>query len=304
VESRTKRRLSPSELDAVARRALGSPLAGHRELTGGTFNTAYRLTTADGRECVLKVAPPPGTPLLTYERDLMRTEAMAFARMAEHGLPVPEVLLAEDDLLLMTALRGLPWSAARQADGERLRGDLGGLVRRLHGITGDRFGYPQGPSGQTWSAAFLAMVDAVLADADCFGVAVPGLRPHFHTRAGLLDEVTTPVLIHFDLWEGNIFLHGGRIEGLIDPERAFWGDPLAEFASTSLFADLDAAFLAGYGLVELTGPMRERLLLYRAYLCLIMIVEGVPRGYGGPEREAHLRFYREKLAEYTSGHFR
>lgn len=107
------------------RRALGSPLAGHRELTDGMVNTAYRLTTADGRDRVLKVAPPPGTPLLTHERDLMRTEAMAFARMAEHGLPVPEVLLAEDDPLLMTARRDLPWSAARPADRERLRGDPG-----------------------------------------------------------------------------------------------------------------------------------------------------------------------------------
>ncbi|MGX7827140.1 phosphotransferase family protein [Actinokineospora sp. 24-640] len=299
MESLTKRRLSPSALDAVLRRALGSPLAGHRELTDGMFNTAYRLTTADGRDCVLKLAPPPGAPLLTYERGLMRTEAMAFARMAEHGLPVPEVLLAEDDLLLMTALRGLPWSAAQPADRERLRGDLGALVRRLHGITGDRFGYPQGPSGRTWSAAFLAMTDAVLADADRFGVAVPDLRPHFHARAALLDEVTTPVPVHFDLWEGNIFLHEGRIEGVIDPERAFWGDPLAEFASTSLFADLDAAFLSGHGSPAPTGRLRERLLMYRAYLCLIMIVEGVPRGYGGPEHEGRVRFYRAKLAEYT-----
>ena len=32
---------------------------------------------------------------------------------------------------------------------------------------------------------------------------------------------------------------GRRIGGLIDAERAFWGDPLAEFVSLALFGDID-----------------------------------------------------------------
>jgi aminoglycoside phosphotransferase (APT) family kinase protein len=46
-----------------------------------------------------------------------------------------------------------------------------------------------------------------------------------------LDEVTRPALIHFDLWPGNIFVDGSRIVGLIDHERAFWGDPAAVASS-------------------------------------------------------------------------
>lgn len=302
VDSRTKRQLPAAELDAVTRRALGAPLAGHVELTEGMFNTAYRLTAANGRQAVLKVAPPPDVPLLTYERDLMGTEALAFRLMAARGLPVPEVLLVEDGLLVMTALRGEPWSAARErlTDDEHraLRRDLGAIVRELHGITGDVFGYPQGPNAPTWREAFLAMVDAVLADAARFGVELPDVRPAVEARAHLLDEVTTPVLVHFDLWEGNVFLLDGRVEGIIDPERALFGDPLAEFAAACLFAEPDEDFLAGYGLREVTGPLRARIALYRAYLCLVMIVEGVPRGYTGPERAAHVRFFRERLAAY------
>lgn len=302
VDSLTKRRLSAAALDALVRRALGVPLAAHVELTDGMFNTAYRLTAADGRETVLKVAPPPGVPLLTYERDLMRTEALAFELMAAHGLPVPEVLLHEDDFLLMTALRGEPWSAARprltDAEHGALRRELGTIVRELHTIRGDVFGYVQGPNAATWREAFTGMVDAVLADADRFGVELPDVRPAVAARGHLLDEVTEPVLVHFDLWEANVFLADGHVEGIIDPERAMFGDPLAEIATVALFTDLDDDYKAGYGIEGFTAAEETRIALYRAYLCLVMIVEGVPRGYAGEEREAHVRFFREKLAEY------
>ncbi|WP_141978023.1 phosphotransferase family protein [Saccharothrix saharensis] len=310
VDSLTKRRLPEAELDALVRRVLGVPLAAHVELTEGMFNTAYRLTAADGRETVLKVAPPPDVPLLTYERDLMRTEALAFELMAAHGLPVPQVLLHEDGLLLMTALLGEPWSSARarltDAEHAALRRELGVVVRDLHRITGDVFGYVQGPNGATWREAFTAMVDAALADADRFGVELPDVRPAFEARAHLLDEVAEPVLVHFDLWEANIFLAGGpdgqyRIEGIIDPERAMFGDPLAEIATVALFADLDDDFKAGYGVTAFSEAELTRIALYRAYLCLVMIVEGVPRGYTGEEHEAHVRFFREKLVEYLGG---
>lgn len=300
VFSLTKRTLPEAELDALVRRALGVPLAAHVELTEGMFNTAYRLTAADGREVVLKVAPPPDVPLLTYERDLMRTEAVVFELMSGHGLPVPEVVLHDDGLLMMTALTGTPWNAAGPTGAERaaLRRELGGIVRRLHTVTGDVFGYVQGPSGATWREAFGNMVAAVLADADRFGVELPDVRPAFAARADLLDEVTSPVLVHFDLWEANIFVAGGRIEGIIDPERAFFGDPLAEIATIALFTDVDDDYLAGYGVTGFSEAELTRIALYRAYLCLIMIVEGVPRGYSGEAHEAHVAFFRAKLAEY------
>jgi aminoglycoside phosphotransferase (APT) family kinase protein len=307
VDSLTKRRLSAAELDALVRRVLGVPLAAHVELTEGMFNTAYRLTAADGRETVLKVAPPPDVPLLTHERDLMRTEALAFELMAAHGLPVPEVLFHENGLLLMTALNGEPWTSARtrltDAEHGALRRELGTIVRRLHEVTGDVFGYAQGPNAATWREAFTKMVDAVLADAARFDVELPDVRPAVEARAHLLDEVTEPVLVHFDLWEGNVFVADGpesglRVEGLIDPERALFGDPLAEIPSVALFSDLDDDFKAGYGYSGFTEAEETRIALYRAYLCMVMIVEGAPRGYAGEEREAHVRFFREKLAAY------
>ena len=61
--------------------------------------------------------------------------------------------------------------------------------------------------------------------------------------APALDEVTVPALVHFDLWPGNILVDRpadgpARIGGLIDGERMFWGDPLADLVSLALLDDI------------------------------------------------------------------
>jgi aminoglycoside phosphotransferase (APT) family kinase protein len=107
-----------------------------------------------------------------------------------------------------------------------------------------------------------------------------------------LDEVAAPCLVHFDLWRGNILVERSQatgtpgIGGLIDGERMFWGDPLADFVSLALLGDIkqDKDFLTSYqeagGQAEFTPSARRRLALYRSYLYLIMLTETVPRAMG------------------------
>ena len=291
-------------------------LAGVRPLTGGTYNTVEELLLADGSRYVLKIPPAPTTPGLRYERNLLAAEAEFCAGAAEARVPAPRAVFLGGDprapYLLLTASPGLPWPQAAPADGERaeLREELGRQVARLHRVTGPGFGYPSGalgPLASDWRTAFTAMTGAVLADARDYGARLP--RPVeetaavLHAAAGALDEVTVPVLVHFDLWPGNILVDRSaagraRIGGLIDGERMFWGDPLADFVSLALLGDIrtDEAFLAGYaeagGEAALGGAARVRLALYRAYLYLIMLTETVPRAAGA----AHRRWVRDVVA--------
>ena len=45
-----------------------------------------------------------------------------------------------------------------------------------------------------------------------------------------LDEVQSPRLVHWDLWDGNVFVDPAtaQITGISDFERSLWGDPLME----------------------------------------------------------------------------
>ncbi|MEV5750266.1 phosphotransferase [Actinoallomurus sp. NPDC052308] len=303
MESRTKRRLTGAELDALARRALGTGVAASVELTDGFANAVWRLTLDDGREVVLKLSPPPELEQLSYERFLLRTEAEAHELAAAAGVPVPTLLGAvfDDpvlggDCLLLDALDGVSWNDVEPDGADALRRELGRHLARLHTVTGAVFGYPYaGITGPTWRAAYLAMAGALLADVERYPTPLPlpveEIGAVLTAASPVLDEVVTPRLVHFDVWPGNVFLDlttTPRIQAIIDHERAFWGDPLAEFVTPTIFGELreDDPLLAGYREVtplELTPAARVRLDLYRAYLYLIMLVENGPRQY--PEQE-------------------
>jgi aminoglycoside phosphotransferase (APT) family kinase protein len=303
-----RRRLDRADLDRVLAESDVDPsrVVDWSELTEASYNTAYRIRLSDGSGLVLKVAPNPGAPGLTYEHGLMRTET-EFYQAAQGKAPVPEVVHASGDFLLMTELPGENWFGQRSVltHAEGLRTELGRHVAALHTITGTRFGYPQNPLVSTWRAAFTAMMADILADAERYEVPLPitRIRGLVEANAPLLDAVRTPVLVHFDLWDGNILVHDGRITGLVDGERAFWGDPVAEFVSLSLFGDIskDQAFFEGYGQIEFTEDVRRRLAMYRSYIFLIMIVEGTPRGYTGAHHAEVMALTRRLLEEQLSG---
>lgn len=140
------------------------------------------------------------------------------------------------------------------------------------------------------------MTGAILADARRYAIPLPRpaaeISAAIEASAGVLDEVTTPCLVHFDVWPGNVFLtldETPRIQAIIDHERAFWGDPLADFVTPTIFGELDESdeIVAGYreagGVVEFTASTRARIALYRLYLALIILTENGPRQY--PEKE-------------------
>ncbi|MEV0994166.1 aminoglycoside phosphotransferase family protein [Nonomuraea sp. NPDC050202] len=303
MDSRTKRRLSDAELGALVRRAVGADVTAATELTDGYANAVWRLKLDDGREAVLKLSPPPELEQLSYERNLLRMEAAAIGLAAAAGVPVAGLLRAgyDDpvlggDYLLLAALDGVSWNDVKPDNHAELRRELGGHLARFNAVTGEVFGYPHaGITGATWREAFLAMTAALLGDTERYPTPLPlpagEVMAVFEAAAPALDEVTTPRLVHFDVWAGNVFLDLSgtpRIQAIIDHERAFWGDPLAEFVTPTIFGELaeDDPLLAGYREVtplELTPAAHTRLDLYRAYLYLILLIENGPRQYPADE---------------------
>ncbi|GEC10591.1 phosphotransferase [Streptomyces spinoverrucosus] len=308
MQSQTKRRLSPGELDALLRVSTGIGCRLETELTDGWFNAAYRVLLDDGRPAVVKLAPPADAAVLRYELGIMATEAMVYRRIEAlpgDRVPTPALLYAGEEFLAVSVLEGTPWDKAAErlspTAQAALRRELGAITAHLHTLAPEdgRFGYPAAGSALSasdWRTAFTAMVDALLDDAERWqsplGVPPAEIRTLVAEGGCALDEVTAPRLVHFDLWPGNIFVDVSndgerpRIAGLIDHERAFWGDPAAELVSLAIGGDTgpESDLVAGYteagGSLDFTPAFRHRLALYRLYLGLLLVVECGPRGYG------------------------
>jgi aminoglycoside phosphotransferase (APT) family kinase protein len=317
MDSLTKRRLSEGQVADLVRRGLtgagdpgaGAEVAAVEEFTDGAFSAVYAVRLAGGRELVLKVAPDPALRLLRYEVDVAHIEIEFYRRAAAAGVPLPRLHAADPDAgyLLLERLRGRSLHHARAelspAQAQRLRRDLGGIGARIGTVTGSRFGYPR-RDGHTraasWRASFLTFVDDILADAVEYDRELPApaatIRRLVARHGDLLDEVTRPALVHFDLWDGNVFVvessGGVTVEGIIDGERSFYGDPVAELVSLALFRDPDdvPGLLPGFLGRPLTDRERTRLRLYTVYLYLIMVTEDATRGFDPAEHEPLRRY--------------
>ncbi|WP_433124362.1 phosphotransferase family protein [Micromonospora sp. CA-240977] len=321
--SPTQRLLTSDDVAYLVRASFG-PHTRVRDagpLTGGGYATVWWARLDDDRKVVLKLAPPAGTPLLRYERGLCAAEARYFRLVAEHApqVPVPPVLWhgadpAYGEWLVTALLPGRSLSelagAGVAVDDGPARYDLGVALAGLHRVTGDRFGYDDDRAGgTTWRAAFTAMLDALLADATDWNVALPVTPDRLRTLVGrhadALDEVRRPALLHFDCWDGNVLAapdREGRLRlcGLVDGERFLYGDPLLDLVSPLLFRRVEDEpehpLLRGYRSAAgtplvLDASARRRLGLYRLHLYLLMTVEMPSRGMtpsSHPQRHARL----------------
>ena len=123
------------------------------------------------------------------------------------------------------------------------------------------------------------MADAVDAEVE-LPLGVDELAALVDRRAGCLDEVDTAHLVHWDLWDPNVFVDADTLEvvGLVDFERVLWGDPLME--AQFLGKREDDSVSGAYGTPLFSAPhAADRRRLYDLYLALVMTVECAYRNY-------------------------
>ncbi|MBT8225414.1 MAG: aminoglycoside phosphotransferase family protein [Dactylosporangium sp.] len=328
MKSITKRQLAPDEIQAVMRTAFGESgqVVSITEFTDGWFAGVYGVTLADGQDVVLKASPEPTLPMLRYEVDLAHAEIEFYRRATGAGVPVPAVRYADPDggYLITDRLQGHSLHKIKEtmspAQVEGVYRNLGALAARLHTVTGGAFGYLR-RDGRTrsdsWRTSFLAFIDDIVADAVEYDRKLPAPAPTIaqlvRRNADVLDEVREPVLVHFDLWDGNVFVRptggdgagdgdgdgGYTIEGVIDGERTFYGDPIAEFVAMGALGDSTPGLLEGYFGEDrpLTDGERQRGHLCSVYLDLIMLTEGAVRGFDPAEHAGIHRWVFQRLEQ-------
>lgn len=307
-----KQKLSEQQINHALHIVYGCKAVNIQELPDGWANSAYELSMEDGASYIMKVSPPTSTQLMRYEYELMKTEVEVLYLLSQvDQIPVPKVIafdrsrtLLDGEFFIMEKLEGEPYNKLKESMTEQERSsvesELGRYARLMHDIKGTGFGPYCAPMDETmsWREVFLILLNSVLDDGEEAGLPLPiayqELRDILNSHSVCMSDVTTPSLIHWDLWDGNLFVKDGKITGIIDFERALWADPLMEhyFSNTTLDA---ASFVQGYGKYEQLSPNEQkRVLYYKLCLDLIMYVECHYRGYTD---ERHLSWAKSNIEQ-------
>lgn len=198
-----------------------------------------------------------------------RAEAFGLAQLGSLGVPVPEVLHADDDGLVLSFL----------GRGEVDDVGLAEAIATLHGSRAPSYGLDQpiwiatvelpGGQGDDWHEVFVEH----------------RIRPLIHrTRARLgrarveaIERslsaplpVEGPVWLHGDLWGGNV-VHGTAGPALIDP--SCWpGERGVDLAMMQLFGGFSPDFWAAYeALRPIPDPVKASLPRYQLYYLLVHV---------------------------------
>lgn len=320
MESKTKNHQDTRTLRAMVERAYGSSQARADdyfaiELTQGLFNAVYRVRLQDGRDVVAKIGPSGTTPVLTYERDLVRNELAAMEVVRNRSaVPIPRVDfvdtsrdICDGDWYFMQYIdaenfgRLLEHGEMPSATSSTLHEMLGTVNKELNAIVGPRFGPITGSGFSSWRDAFLVLITDLLDDAARtrvdLGWDAEAILSVVIAHSRVLGDVLEPRLVHWDLWPSNVMIRDSKIVAVIDHERAVYADPLMEAGflgdELPIFGDAPA-FQRGYGLHVRSDSERTRRRLYSLHMMLVMIIEPSYRGTQDPNQ---YRWARERLAD-------
>ncbi len=265
------------------------------ELTEGMCNVAYKLTYEDGFQTILKIASPLKEGFLTNERNLMDAEVKAMKLVAKYtDLKVAEVYvydttgtLCKGDYFFMECMEGVNWFTVHESLEEEvkatLRKEVGMVQKKLSQVTGEKF-CMLGDTEHQFDSLFdfiYYLISNVLQDAERksveIGVSKEEVLSELTKYRACFDEVKEPSLVHWDMWEGNIFIKDGEITGIIDWERAMWGEALMD--EPFRYHKRNTDLLEGFGVNELSQAELRRIFWYDVLLYLTMMTEVFYREY-------------------------
>lgn len=246
------------DLAGFAEKTRGSKPTAVTRLAGGDISGASLIEFTDGLKVVGKTGP------------VVSVEALMLEAMGLSSAPVPNVIGFDERHLLIECLpsdgtlAGNAWiSLAHALDG-------------LHSVRGEAFGWSedyalrhvvvQNDQTDNWpnfwcERRLLCHVPHIAAD---LGKRIEKLALRL---PGLLPAVPKPVLLHGDLWGGNVLVTGERISGLIDP-CSYFGDREVDVASLTVFDNPTQAF---FDVLALESGWRERLPIYRLWMWLLHV---------------------------------
>jgi fructosamine-3-kinase len=243
-------------------------------LSGGMIGDVYRVDLSGSDRLVAKIS---GSTEATLDK-----EGFMLRYLADHSkLPVPHVIYADSNLLLMTHIEG----DSRITDSCQIH--AAELLAELHGVRASQYGFERdtligalhqpNPQNDTWIDFFrenrlLYMAHEALNEGRIPDRMMMRIAKFASDLSDYLHEPEHPSLIHGDMWTTNILCNAGRVVGVIDP-AIYYAHPEIELGFSMLFKTFGTPFLEHYGALRAIDPgfLETRRDIYNLYPLLVHV---------------------------------
>lgn len=264
--SKIYKELSYDELNKIIKSNFGVDKFEARLISGGLFNTTYRIKLLDSkREIILRVGPSNQELLLPFEHNLMLAEEKVYSILKKEDIPCSTIIncdvtreIINRNYMILEYIDSKPLSEVDLSN--EIKSDiyknLGAYVAKIHNINSNKFGrvydVSKGNGFNLWSEyLYNEIIESkqnyinynVFSEDEVklFGDVILKYKE-------ILDEIKMPHLIHADLWDGNVLIQSNEgkqeIAAIIDADRSVFGDIDFEFANPWI---VNEDFIKGYG---------------------------------------------------------
>jgi aminoglycoside phosphotransferase (APT) family kinase protein len=295
MHSATRQHVPFDKIEILCKKTFSCKPVEAVEMEEGFSNAIYSILLENGKRVILKVAPPRHVRVMNHEKNIMYTEITMLQKMKNYtSIQVPSMYyydaaetVVPSSYFFMEYLDGDNLHDVRKNLSREVQNtideELGRNNRLINSIHGVKFGYygQRDRQRDSWYEAFRVMMEDILEDCRYYSIDLQYEPETFLTllesSKACFDEVKTPCLVHWDLWDGNVFVKDGKVQGIIDWERSLWADPLMEDGFRTHHHN--EAFYRGYGIKPFTTTEELRIRWYDLYLCLTWLAEYSCRDY-------------------------
>ena len=313
----TKNRQSDETISLMAKKAFPDKnVAAVKELTEGMCNVTYDITFEDESSCILKIAAKDRSGNTSNEINLMKAEITAM-KLVSGSCPfkVADILFYDDsntvcdgNYFFMEKLPGDNFFKVRGDMSEDqiavIDTEIGKISRELTKVRNPEFGFLGDDK------RFVSLYDFVkymllnlISDAKKRDIDIVYDEQTFMSLLekdkAAFASVLDASLVHWDMWEGNVFVKEGHVSGIIDWERALWGEPFMD--DRFRMHNRGEYFLEGFGQTSFSEDELTRMRWYDITLYLTMMIEVYYREF---EDEGQYHWAREMLEKCMQDHAR
>lgn len=269
------------------------------ELPGCSCNAVYKISFSDSTQVVLKISSPDKSSYMKNEVNLIDAEIAALKLVKDKiKVQTPKVLYSDSTCeicsgkyFFMEYIDGVTFSSISASlskeEKEKIDYKSGKLVKEIIDITGSEFGFLADENKFNNLFDFVNYIlKNTIADAKSmnldFGISEEEFLALLERDRRCFEVEMEPTFVHFDLSPENLLVKDNAVVGLIDWERALFGDPLME--DRFRLQKYTLAFFEGFRQSQFNYKETRRLVWYDVIHYLSIMTESKFREDTNPDR--------------------